>query len=180
MTGISVKNPQSPQDRDPVLYPPLQIEPFLFSREQPKSRKNRFNAHIRRQWHYPTLGVDFYHLHLHHFLCACTGRKIRLHSQNRSSRQIASAGIHRKTAVWKRLWDSCSGIGVFKPARRPFAGGCEAVVLHTVRQPCGGGCETENLFPVRRRPSDGCFQIGIRRSILAEGVSRYIRSTQCR
>ena len=31
-----------------------------------------------------------------------------------------------------------------------------------------------------RRPSDGCFQIGIRRSILAEGVSRYIRSTQCR
>ncbi len=30
-----------------------------------------------------------------------------------------------------------------------------------------------------RRPSDGCFQIGIRRSIPAEGVSRYIRSTQC-
>ncbi len=33
---------------------------------------------------------------------------------------------------------------------------------------------------MRRRPSDSCFQIGIRRSILAEGVSRYIRSTQCR
>ncbi len=32
---------------------------------------------------------------------------------------------------------------------------------------------------MRRQPSDGCFQIGIRRSILAEGVSRYIQSTQC-
>ena len=31
-----------------------------------------------------------------------------------------------------------------------------------------------------RRPSGGCFQIAIRRSIQAEGVSRYIRSTQCR
>ncbi len=26
-----------------------------------------------------------------------------LHSQNRATRQIASAGIHCKTAVWKRL-----------------------------------------------------------------------------
>ncbi len=65
-----------------------------------------------------------------------------VHSQNRDPRQIASAGIHRKTAVWKKLWDSCSGIGVFKPARRLFAGGCETAVLYTVRQPCGGGRQT--------------------------------------
>ncbi len=36
-----------------------------------------------------------------------------------------------------------------------------------------------DLCPVRRLLSDGCFLIGIRRSILAEGVSRYVRSTQC-
>ncbi len=65
-----------------------------------------------------------------------------IHSQNRITRQISSAGIHRKIAVRKRLWDGCSWIGVFYPARRPFAGGCEAVVLYTVRQPCGGGRQT--------------------------------------
>ncbi len=64
-----------------------------------------------------------------------------LHSQNHTTRQIASAWIHRKTAVWKRLWDSCYDTGSFQPARRPFAGSCVAVVLYTVRSPSVGGHE---------------------------------------
>ena len=40
--------------------------------------------------------------------CWCCSSVV--HSQNHTTRQIASAGIHHKTALWKRLWDSCSAL----------------------------------------------------------------------
>ncbi len=63
--------------------------------------------------------------------------------------------------------------------RRLFPDRYQTGIYYPARQPYAGGCETEVEAAVWRRLSDGCFQIGIRQSILAEGVSRYIRSTQC-
>ncbi len=81
-----------------------------------------------------------------------------IHSQNRTTRQIKQPKNSRlEKAVRQLFQDRCFLTRQAAVCRRLWGGFsiyCEAAVW--------------------RWPSDGCFQIGIRRSILAEGVSRYI------